>query len=71
MPVEEYEHDGVWVTHARAAGDRPPLVFVHGGAHASWCWEHYPDLRIIPRWFRLWLVGGGVRAGLVGIVLAA
>jgi pimeloyl-ACP methyl ester carboxylesterase len=39
--------------------DRPPLIFVHGGWHASWCWEehflpffaargfevHAPDLR--------------------------
>lgn len=41
------------------SADRPPLVFVHGGWHASWCWEehflpyfaargfevHAPDLR--------------------------
>lgn len=26
--------------------DRPPIVFVHGLAHAAWCWEEYwmPDL---------------------------
>lgn len=27
---------------ARRLGPRPPLVFVHGSAHASWCWhEHF------------------------------
>jgi pimeloyl-ACP methyl ester carboxylesterase len=27
---------------ARKLGPRPPLVFVHGSAHASWCWhEHF------------------------------
>lgn len=43
MAVEEYEQDGVWVTHARPdeqTPGRPPLVFVHGGAHASWCFDH-------------------------------
>lgn len=43
MPVEEFVRDGVWVTHARPRTPRdgwPALVFVHGGAHASWCWEH-------------------------------
>jgi pimeloyl-ACP methyl ester carboxylesterase len=29
---------------ARALRQRPPLVFVHGSAHAAWCWhEHFLD----------------------------
>jgi hypothetical protein len=29
---------------AKTLGPRPPLVFVHGSAHASWCWhEHFLD----------------------------
>jgi hypothetical protein len=37
----------------------------------AWCGAHYPDLRIMPTWARSVLVGGGDRAGLVGIILAA
>jgi Transposase DDE domain len=40
---------------------------------AGWkllCGTHYPDVRVMPRWWRLPLVGGRVRAGLVGIITA-
>ncbi len=42
MGVEEFHHEGIWVTHARPVvrGPRPPLLFAHGGSHASWSWEH-------------------------------
>ncbi|WP_370948868.1 alpha/beta fold hydrolase [Amycolatopsis sp. cg5] len=43
MAVEEYEQDGVWVIHARPEEETPgwpPLVFVHGGQHASWSFDH-------------------------------
>jgi transposase len=36
----------------------------------AWCGAHYPDLRIIPTSARLALVGGGARAGVVGIITA-
>ena len=30
---------------------RPPLLFVHGGFHAAWCWdEHYLDFFAERRW---------------------
>jgi hypothetical protein len=35
------------------------------------CTAHYPDLRVIPTWAGSVLVGGGVGAGLVGIILAS
>lgn len=25
------------------AGNRPPLLFVHGLGHGAWCWEHWLD----------------------------
>jgi pimeloyl-ACP methyl ester carboxylesterase len=35
--------DGIKVEYrqgtSNGATDRPPLVFVHGGCHGSWCWE--------------------------------
>ncbi|MGH3538234.1 MAG: hypothetical protein ACRDQJ_08030 [Pseudonocardiaceae bacterium] len=35
------------------------------------CYDHYPDLRVMPTWIGSVLVGGGARAGLVGIIVAA
>lgn len=44
MDAEEFYTEGVWATRTRAHPDapsqRPALVFVHDGGHASWCWEH-------------------------------
>ncbi|MGH3791751.1 MAG: IS66 family transposase [Pseudonocardiaceae bacterium] len=40
------------------------------GVENLWCWAHYPDLRVMPMWIGSVLVGGGARAGLVGIILA-
>jgi transposase len=39
-------------------------------AHHAWCGAHYPDLRIIRTSARSVLVGGGARAGVVGIITA-
>jgi len=40
-------------------------------AHHAWCGAHYPDLRVMPTWVRSVLVGGGARAGVLGIILVA
>jgi transposase len=39
-------------------------------AHHAWCGAHYPDPRIMPTSVRSVLVDGGVRVGLVRIILA-
>ena len=44
--------------------------YAHLQAAHAWCGAHYPDLRIMPTWARSVLVGGGARAGLVGIITA-
>ena len=41
--MKNYRKSGVHVLHAKSdnAGQRPPLLLVHGGLHGSWCWEKY------------------------------
>ena len=38
--LDSYEVGGVSVRRFPAAGDRAPVVLVHGGAHGSWCWDN-------------------------------
>jgi pimeloyl-ACP methyl ester carboxylesterase len=42
MP-EKYTINGVAVTKygPAQATDKPPIIMVHGGTHAGWCWEHW------------------------------
>ncbi|MFN2497322.1 MAG: transposase [Pseudonocardiaceae bacterium] len=44
--------------------------YTHLPAAHAWCAQHYPDLRVIPTSIGSVLVGGGARAGLVGIIIA-
>jgi len=41
--METYSIDGISVDHEAPAQPRlrPPVIFVHGGSHGSWCWENY------------------------------
>lgn len=45
-----FSRAGVWIDHVDGAGDRPPLVFVHGGGHASWCWTNLLAHYVAARW---------------------
>jgi hypothetical protein len=29
------------ITHSAGSSRYPPVVFVHGGFHAAWCWDEY------------------------------
>jgi Transposase IS66 family len=64
MPVQVLgEFTGVLVRDGYAGYEH--LQAVH-----AWCGAHYPDLRVIPTASGSVLVGGGARAGLVGIITA-
>lgn len=41
--MKRYAVDGISVDHyvPETRNDLPPLLFVHGGTHGSWCWENY------------------------------
>ncbi len=52
------------------AGDRPPLLFVHGHSHAAWCWdEHWLPALAERGWsgYALSLRGHGASAGSEGL----
>lgn len=49
----ELELDGVYMTGVEPAAPdprRPPLVLIHGGCHASWCWEPWLPLLAAAGW---------------------
>ena len=45
MKAEHILHEGVHITHVPPTEKKyaEPLVFIHGGAHASWCWKNYQE----------------------------
>jgi len=48
------------------AGDRPPVLFVHGASHAAWCWDqHWLPAAAARGWpaYALSLRGHGASAG--------
>jgi pimeloyl-ACP methyl ester carboxylesterase len=48
--VAELLRSGVWIEHATGATDRPPLILVHGGGHASWCWHRVMPALVAAGW---------------------
>lgn len=45
MPISQRRIGEIAVTHyeARSSSDRPPIVLVHGGKHAGWCWYRWAE----------------------------
>ena len=41
--LSDHEIDGIHVYRAdpEHRTHAAPLLFVHGGFHGAWCWEHY------------------------------
>lgn len=50
----DYRIDGIRVEQVTPAvppeNDRPPVIFVHGGCHASWCWEDFAPVFAAAGW---------------------
>ena len=42
---DQYDIDGIrverFITAPKDAAQRPPLICVHGGCHASWSWQEH------------------------------
>jgi len=48
VEMNHFEVDGIYVEFAKSASlsdtkAQAPLLFVHGGCHGSWCWQHFLD----------------------------